>query len=124
MTVRTGWADGLVVYTDPVRVEVCFWFGAAADLDLGDEIIGIGNHRNRMAHITFEADRFLLGIEMCSIVTTETTRRVDVAEVIRVGRPVYFLLMEYGAVIDRLNFSNRILYGLTVLAIVVKEVLL
>ena len=44
------------------------------------------------------------------------------AEVIRVGRPVYFLLMEYGAVIDRLNFSNRILYGLTVLAIVVKEV--
>ena len=59
---------------------------------------------------------------MLAIMTAETTWRIDVPEVVRIGCPIDLLIMEYSSIIDRLNFSNCILDCLTVLAVIIKEI--
>ena len=55
VAVRTGWTQRLIMHADPVRVEMGLGLGSAADLNAGDEVIGIGGHRDRMTHITLQA---------------------------------------------------------------------
>ena len=71
MAGRTALVKGLVVQADPVGVAVRIRLRAAADFDFGDKILLIGNDRDRVADITFEADGFIVGIQMLAIVTPE-----------------------------------------------------
>lgn len=72
MAIGAGGVDGLVVQADPICVEVQFGFGAAADLNVGGEILLVCNDGNGMAEITFEANRLILIVQMLAIVTSET----------------------------------------------------
>src|SRR4026207_1466508 len=91
---RAGGTERLVMQADPVRVEVRFGLRASTDLDSGHKVIWPFDYRDRMADIAFKPNCLLLIIKMFAIVAAETTRRIDVAQVIRICRPINLLVME------------------------------
>ena len=59
---------------------------------------------------------------MFAVMTTETTRGIDVTQVIGVCRPINFLIVEDSAVIDGLDLSYCLLDFFTVLAVVISKI--
>src|SRR6266498_4961986 len=106
VTGSAGSTESLVMQADPIRVEMCIRFWSGTQLDFGHEVVRAFYNRDRMADITFETDRLLLAVKVFAIVATETTRRVDMTEIIWVCCPIDLLIMKYGAVVNILNGLN------------------
>ena len=92
MAIGAGWIKNQVVDRDPISVEVAFRLWTGADLDLGQEITLFLDHGNRVAEVAFQSDGLFFWIEMLAVVAAQTTRRVLMADIIRVRGPIRLLL--------------------------------
>ncbi len=59
-----------------------------------------------MAEITFEADGFVVGVEMFAIVAAEAARGLHMSQIIGVCLPIDFLIEEDGLGVNRLNLGQ------------------
>src|SRR5450759_4839870 len=107
MAVGTGCIDGAIMQTDPFCIKLCIGFRPSTYLNIGDKILRGGYHRDGMAEVAFQADGLILGIQVFPIMTSETTRRVDVTKVVGMSGPIDFLVDENSLVINILKFLYR-----------------
>ena len=78
--------------------------------------------KDGVASVAVTRENLAVIANVLPIVTTETTGRIDMTEVVWMGSPINFLVVEDGAVVNGLNFSDSIFDRLAVLAVIVKEV--
>ena len=76
-----------------------FRFRTPADLDFGDEIFRPCNNGDRVTDITFKSNGLLFIIQMFAIMATETARGIDVTKIVRMCRPINFLILEHGTIV-------------------------
>ena len=73
---------------------------AGTDFNFGDKIISAFDYRDGVTDIAFETNCLLLIIEMFTIVTAETTRGINMPQVIRVCSPIDLLVVEDCTIVD------------------------